>query len=317
MSKEVAMKHTLTILLAISLAGASLTAQQATATPNDGALFLDKAELLRRIDLYESAASRAEASHASDADKIRIYTSLGTAYLRAAMYLKSEDTMRRAISLLRDGSRLDLAEEIGQLAILHVAMGNVKQAEKDQLEALRIREAVGDPIGTALTWNDLADLYVRQRQFVKGLDYAQRAMAVLADDPQVHATDRVAVRETLAFALCGAHQCAQAIPLLRDALELAKTDIGAGSLAVGVASYMMGYTFWKNGQLDEAVDWMQRGTGRMKTDWGWGSVIYVNAMQQYAKLLRQRGQMESAAVAEREVRQMTAAVDARSFAGRP
>ena len=147
------MKRMMTILLTISLAGAPLTcAAVVTATRGDGAQFLDRAELLRRIDLYESAATRAEASHVSDADKVRIYTSLGNAYLQATMYLKSEDAMHRAIALLRNGSQSDLADEIGHLATLHVVMGNVKQAEKDQLEALRIREAVGDPIGIALTW---------------------------------------------------------------------------------------------------------------------------------------------------------------------
>jgi tetratricopeptide (TPR) repeat protein len=311
------MKLIPSILLTISLAGAPLAAQQVTATRGDGAQFLDNAELLRRIDLYESAASKAESAHATDADKIRIYRNLGTAYLETAMYLKSEDAMRRAIALLRNGSQPDLADEIGELAVLHVAMGNVKQAERDELEALRIRDGVGDPIGIALTWNDLADLYVKERQFPKALDYAQRAMDVLANNPEVQATDRIAVRETLAFALCGTHQCAQAIPLLKDSIALAKTSLGSDSLSVGLASYLLGYACWQNGQMEEAALWMQRGTARMKADWGWGHTLYVNAMQQYAKFLRQRGQMESASVAEREVRQMPAVVDARSFAGRP
>ena len=53
-------------------------------------------------------------------------------------------------------------------------------------------------------------------------------------------------------------------------MELAKTSLGADSLGVGVASYMLGYTCWQNGQMEEAALWMQRGTARMKADWGWG-----------------------------------------------
>jgi hypothetical protein len=51
----------------------------------------------------------------------------------------------------------------------------------------------------------------------------------------------------------------------------------------------------------------------MKIDLGWGHVLYVNAISQYAKFLRQRGQVEEAASAERELRQMLSVVDARTM----
>lgn len=182
------------------------------------------------------------------------------------------------------------------------------------MEALHIREQIGDPIGIALTWNDLASLYVRQRRFAKALDYAQRAMPLLASNSKVEAGDRITIRQTLAYALCGMHQCVRAIPILEDALELARDNFGTDSLAVGIASYLLGYAYWQNGQLDEAADYMQRGVERMKQDWRWGHPLYVNAVEQYAKFLRQRGQIEFAEVEERELRQMAAVVDVRSLA---
>jgi hypothetical protein len=54
----------------------------------------------------------------------------------------------------------------------------------------------------------------------------------------------------------------------------------------------------------------------MKQDWDWGYTLYVNAVAQYAKFLRQRGQSESAALEERELKHMTETVDVRSFVGR-
>lgn len=309
------------IALVSVLCAAQIHAQQPATTPDPTAANADpsvlpKAELLRRIDLYESAVHRPGISRIDDASVARVYSSLGNCYLDLAMYLKAEDAMQHAIALMRHGSQPALAEEIGQLAVLHLAMGDLKLAEKGQLEALSIREQIGDPVGLALSWNDLAGLYIRQRQFRKALDYARRAMPVLASNPAVQAADRIAIRQTLASALCGTQQCERAIPLLQQALALASDNFGADSLAVGVDSYLLGYTYWQNGQMDEAADWMQRGVERMKQDWDWGYTLYVNAVAQYAKFLHKRGQAESAALEDRELKHMTETIDARSFVGR-
>jgi len=293
------------------------TQQPAAASNNADTTSMPKAELLRRIDLYEAALRKPEmAAHSDDASLAKVYASLGACHLEVAMYPKAEDAMRRAIALVRHGSQATLVEEIGQLAVLHVAVGDLKQAEKDQMEAIEIREQIGDPIGIALTWNDLAGLYVRERQFSKALDYAQRAMAVLASNPGVRSDDRIASQQTLAYALCGMHQCDRAIPLLQQALSLAYDNFGIDSLAVGVSTYLLGYAYWQNGQMDEAADYMQAGIERMKKDWAWGHPLYVKSVGQYAKFLRKRGQIESAALEERELRHMASNVDARSFTGR-
>ena len=311
------MTRLMLIVLVSVLSAAQIHTQPPSAASNNAdPSMLSKAELLSRIDLYEAALHRPGIDSIDDASVARVYVSLGNCYLDVDMYLKAEDAMRHAIALMRHGPQPALADEIGQLAVLHLVMGDVKQAEKEQMEALAIREQIGDPIGLALTWNDLASLYVRQRQFSKALDYAQRAMPVLASNPAVQATDRIAIRQTLASALCGSHQCNRAIPLLQQVLSLASNKFGADSLAAGVDNYLLGYAYWQNGQMDEAADYMQRGIGRMKQDWDWGYTLYVNAVAQYARFLRQRGQTESAALEEHELKQMAGVVDARTFVGR-
>jgi tetratricopeptide (TPR) repeat protein len=240
---------------------------------------------------------------------VKIYTNLSVLYEDASMYSKSEETMRREIAVLRNGPQSELAEAVSHLAVLRSAMGDMRAAEKGQLEALRIRESVGDPAGIALAWNDLADVYVKKRDFKKGLDYAQKAMAVLGDDAKVDVSDRIGVRQTLAFALCGVKKCAKAISLLKDAIELSRTSFGDDSLAVGIEYYLMGFMAWQGGDMDDAGQWMGRGTARMKRDMGWGHAIYLHSMTEYARFLRQRGQVEQAAAAEREVRMAQNTVD--------
>lgn len=311
------MTRLMLIVLVSVLSAAQVHAQPpASASNNVDASIPPKAELLRRIDLYEAALHKPGINRIDDASVARVYVSLGNCYLDVAMYLKAEDAMQHAIALMRHGSQPALADEIGQLAGLHFVMGDLKQAEKGEMEALQIRQQIGDPVGLALTWNDLANLYIRQRQFSKALDYAQRAMLVLASNPAVQASDRISIRQTLASALCGMHQCDRAIPQLQQAVSLARDNLGADSLAVGVSSFLLGYAYWQNGQMDEAADWMQRGIERMKQDWDWGYTLYVNAVVQYAKFLHKRGQTESAALEDRELKHMTETVDARSFVGR-
>jgi hypothetical protein len=315
------MTRLMLIALLSLLTAAQIHTQQPAAAPAPTAANVDasippKAELLRRVDLYETALHRPGINRIDDASVARVYASLGNCYLDLAMYLKAEDAMQHAIALMRNGPQATLADEIGQLAGLHFEMGDLKLAEKGEMEALEIRQQIGDPVGIALTWNDLANVYIGQRQFSKALNYAQRAMPVLASSASVQASDRIAVRQTFASALCGMHQCERAIPQLQQALSLACDNFGVDSLPAGVSTYLLGYAYWQNGQMDKAADYMQGGIGRMKQDWDWGYTLYVNAVAQYAKFLHQRGQIESATLEERELKHMADTVDARSFVGR-
>ena len=286
------------------------TTAVATSEPD----LLARPELLRRIAMYEAVVQRAEAAHYSAKGLVQVYAQLGGMYYSAAMFAKSEDAMRQAIALLQDGPQDQLAAEISALARLHIAMGEVREAEREQLQALEIRESVGDPVGLALTWNDLAMIYIKEQKFKKALDYAQRAMVVIGDNPRVDSADRVAIRPSLGSALCEAHDYVRAIPMLKDALAVARSSFGPDSVSAAIASYILGYAYWQSGDMVDASTWMQQGTAGMKPDLGWGHPVYVDSMRQYARFLRAWGQLEAATNVEREVRQADAVVDARTLA---
>ena len=273
----------------------------------------DKAEMLRRVAAFEEAARNAPNAHASPQSLLKIYANLGALYMDLSMYPKAEDAMKHAILLLKDGPKDVLAEEIGHLSMLHSAMGELKQAEKDQMRALAIRETIGDPLGIALTWSDLSELYFKKREMKKALEYAQKAFPVLAGNTSVSAADRIAVKQTLALVLCEVHQCVRAIPIMKDALELAESTYGDDSLSAGVEKFLLGHVYWRNGDVPDAAEWMKRGVERMKVDLGWGHVIYVNSMREYALFLRRSGHVEEASSAQSEVRRAESIVDARSF----
>ena len=292
---------------------ATSTLQTAPASHQQTPRF-DRTELLRRSGVLEDAIRKAELAHDSNARIARLYGILGEVYENLGWYAKAEADMRKATSLLINGPQDQLAELLEHLAFLHVAMGEDRQAEKDDLQALRIRETLPDPIGLAIAWNDLADLYYRERHYRKALDYAQHAMTVVANNPKASADFRIAVRQTLGYALCGDGHCTKAIPILKDALELARATFGPDSLEGGIASYDLGFALWHSGNTADAAQWLKAGIERMKVEFGWGHELYINALRQYSLFLHQNRQREEAAAVDREMQMLTATVDVHTLA---
>jgi tetratricopeptide (TPR) repeat protein len=192
-------------------------------------------------------------------------------------------------------------------------MGEMRGAEKEGLEALRIRERVGEPVAIAVSWSQMAALYLRRHEYKKAVEFGQKAFGVLDDDPDIDPSERIGVRFTVARALCESGDGAKAIPMIQQSIETAKVAYGKDSLPEGIGGYLLGYAYWRTGDVAGAAEWMERGTKRMKVELGWGNPMYVDALGKYALFLRGRGQVEAAAALEREVRQAETVVDVRSL----
>jgi hypothetical protein len=328
--QEETMTRLLTGILLLAAAGTIATGQSNLATGSDQAASstpnaysrpaadsrLDKPELMRLIAQYEAGVRNAEATHADHAHLALMYEDLANLYEEAALGLKAEDAMKRALVFLKEGPQTELANEFAQLATLYVAMNNMRAAEKNEMQHLRLRESIGDPVGVALAWNDLAGINNDERKFKDAAAYAQKAYPVLAGSTAVSLDVRVAVRQELGYALTGIRECTRGIPILQDAAELARSAFGPKDLRTGYAEYILGFGYWHCSDRQNAGVWLERGTTLLKADYGWDQAIYVNAMRQYARFLRESGQRAAAVSAEAVVHQSEAAVDAQSLAGR-
>lgn len=104
-----------------------------------------------QIDVVAKKIREAEMAHAPAAAMAQLYESLSSAFAKVGAYPQSQAALREAAALLRRGSQQDLAQVLGQLAVLDVAVGDVDRAVKDQMQALRIREKLGDAKDLALT----------------------------------------------------------------------------------------------------------------------------------------------------------------------
>jgi tetratricopeptide (TPR) repeat protein len=309
MSRVLAAVTMLELMCFPAMAQQSTSAAQQSQSPESA-----KAKVVASATSYEQAVRRLEMAHGDDEQLAKLYDDLGGAYEDLTWYPKAEAALRREVALLEKGPRGELADALSHLSVLHALMGQERQAEKDQSRALDVREADGDPIGMARTCIDAATLYYRDKHYAKALDYAQRAMAVLGNDPKVEADARIAVHQALGFALCGVGRCNEAVPILKEALELARTNYGPQSLSVGLATFSLGYGAWRSGDVDGATRWMGEGIARMKVDLGWGHVLYVNSLRQYEQFLRQTRQNEAAVKVEREMNTLAGTVDVRALA---
>ena len=201
--------------------------------------------------------------------------------------------------------------------MLHATMGDLAKGEKEGQEALKIRLQLGDRGAIGASYRQLATVYLKRREFKKSVKFGEKAMNAIGDDSRVNTEDWVAVRFTMGRALCESGNCGRAIPLLEQAVEQSKVAYGEESLAVGMGCYQLGYTYWRDGAIVDAARWLERGTALMKVELGWGHPVYINALRDYAKFLRQHGTTEAAAVVEREIHQADSKVDVSTMTGMP
>jgi hypothetical protein len=63
-------------------------------------------------------------------------------------------------------------------------MGKIQQSEKEAQEALELRERLGDRVQIALSLNNLAAVCIKQHEFEKAKEFAQRAVAEFVANEQ-------------------------------------------------------------------------------------------------------------------------------------
>jgi tetratricopeptide (TPR) repeat protein len=286
--------------------------QPAHATANASAF---KQQLTRRIALQMAAVRQAEAAHVTNVELSRIYGQLGLLYQDAAQWEQSEAALEHAVALLRPASEPaeDLAGALSQLGNLHILMGKLRESEKEDLEALKLRQSLGDQLQIARSLDDLSALFLMQHKFEKARDFGQQAMAEFVANGRATALDRISARFTLSRALCSIKDCASAIPLLKAALDEAKATLQPDDFPIGLGYFLLGYAYWKSGDMSRANEYMEQGTILMNAQLGWGHPAYLKALQCYAEFLHQNRNVEAANAVERRIRQAEAVVDVHSL----
>lgn len=177
---------------------------------------MTKEDLEREITTYQVAFQQAKTPDMTGVQAGRIWLHFGALYQDAGMYGQSEQAFEQALRLLAVApvSTPDLAMAIDSLGTLYMETGNVKEAERAESKALKMREEAGLTSEFPRSWYHLATLYLREHQPAKATNFAERAVNALLADPGAVPEDKLGSQLVLASALCQSHQYAEAIEKL-------------------------------------------------------------------------------------------------------
>src|ERR1700734_366547 len=122
--------------------GGDDTGPPASSAANDGADYRQK--ILDRIVVLEAATRKAESANAGDLKLGRLYSQLGLFYENAAQWDRSEAALKRAVALFRHANETngELAVALTQLGSMHVTIGKLRDGEREEQEALKLREVL-------------------------------------------------------------------------------------------------------------------------------------------------------------------------------
>ena len=276
---------------------------------------VSKQKLMLRIAMEEAAVRRVESAHATNVELGKAYMQLGQWCQEGVQWGRSEAALKHAISLLRHTPEpgADFATALSQLASLHVMMGKFRESERENQEALRLRQDLGDQLQIARSRGDLAILYLAKQKYEKARDLARQAEAEFVTNGRASAMDRITARFTLAEALCFLNECPSVIPLLKATLAEAEATLHPDDFPLGLSTFLLGYAYWKSGKMFEAEEYLKRGMVQMNAQLGWGHPAYLKALKCYAQFLHENQQVEAANVVERRIRQAEAVVNVHSI----
>jgi serine/threonine protein kinase len=132
---------------------------------------LDKGASTIAADLKEQPAVRA-----------RLLETMGRVYQNLGLYAKAGDLLGQAVDIRRAGAGdpLDLARTLTDLSIVGRRLGQYKEAESHQREALEIREQRlgSENLEVALSLNGLANIYLQQHRVNEAEPAYTRALAI-------------------------------------------------------------------------------------------------------------------------------------------
>jgi len=243
---------------------------------------------------------------------------LARLYQDAARYGDAEHAYGKALELLKTGDRTTFANAEDCMGTMYVETGRYALAEPLEQDALASRETERDSVGIGTSWMHLAMLSLGKHDLANAATDAELAVSLLVPEgtgPEAQSgaspEEKMTALINLSLVRCAQGACADALPHLRRALDLAQASYAAKSIPVGFINYLMGYAYWKTGDNGSASDLMKIGVSAMEGQLGWGHPTYILALTQYELFLRQIGHNADAVRVRAKITQVNASLRAR------
>jgi tetratricopeptide (TPR) repeat protein len=274
-------------------------------------------DLKQQIHQFEGLAARAEHSATTPIVAGRLLAHLGQLYEDAGMYSQSETAFTKAIRLLRSApdADADLANAIDGLGGQYMMRGDTMQAELSEQKALAIRQAKGLTADLPWSWYHLAALALREREFEKARDYAERVLAQASPSAGDDSTVQAGARFALGMALCRLHRGQESVAVMETAMNLVRQSHKPDDFVTGLGSFYLGYAYWKSGDKERAGELLKSGAEVIQKQVGWGNPICLTAMEQYHSYLEETHRKEEARAMEGELKKALEAAGIRQGQG--
>ena len=285
----------LLVLLGLSGLSSQLSAQQ---TAHD--------TLQEQIQTYSAVAATANPPGVNSVAAGRIWAHLGTLYENAGMYSQSESSYLHALHLLElpPVSEVDRARALDDLGTLYMVKGDTEQADRAEQKALKLREAAGLRADLPRSWYHLATLSLREHRAVTALDYAAKAVSQLNSANNVNPDDQINAQFVMGAALCRLHRYSEAIAAMKSAMDAVHEAYGLDDFPTGFGSFLLGYAYWKSGDLDHAEELMRFGSEQVKRQLGWEHPACILVMNQYQRFLRNTHRLDEARSLEEQLKKI-------------
>ncbi|GGA63696.1 hypothetical protein GCM10011507_14110 [Edaphobacter acidisoli] len=240
----------------------------------------------------------------------RLYWQLGMSYEDAGEIGRADATLQHAEALFRqsDSKGGELAEALDSLAVLDGATGRVPDAMKEELEALQLRQKLGNRLLMARSWNTLGALALKQKKFDQARAFSQKAADEFEGNKDATLNDKLAARYGLGMALCGQKDYTTAVSVLKNAVTDARSMPSVEPIPIGIGEFLLGYAYWHSGDATDAGIEMKTGVNTLNAQLGWGAPSYVQVLKIYAKYLHLTRNVEEANEVDRRIQQADSVV---------
>jgi tetratricopeptide (TPR) repeat protein len=249
------------------------------------------------VSPFESQIRGQESVVASDSGKVdgTAWLKLAVLYQDAARYDDAERAFEKAVRLLKTKDHNLYAEALDHMGTMYVERGKFDKAEPLEKKALALREDAKNETALGTSYMHLAVLAYGRHDLAGANANAEMAVSLLAPtsprDRAAEATpeEKMSALVDLSLIKCARGECADAVPELNRALAIAHANYQANSMPVGFLDFLLGNTYWKNGDSKHAPALMKRGIDEMQQALGWGHPTYIAALKQYRSVLAQIG----------------------------
>ncbi len=254
--------------------------------------------------IREQEIAVATAAHTEDGTA---WLKLAILYQDAARYDDAERSFERAIRLLKTKDRALYADALDHMGTMYVEQGKFGKAEPLEKKALAIREDINDTAAIGTSYMHLALLAYGQHDLTAADANAGMAVSLLVpqamnrEGREATPEQKMSALVDLSLIKCARGDSGGAVPELNRALSIAHANYESNSVPVGFLDFLLGNTYWKNGDSKQAPALMKRGIDEMQHALGWGHPTYVAALKQYRAVLVTAGRSDEAEEIENSI----------------